>query len=242
VKAAGLTILLFTGLFGCLQGGYAEAVNRLSDEAEWIASVRNWDNSKPITEEINEQHIREADAFIGKGSVNPVVWYLRGSFGSARQYFYHKDLLNAGKKYRLDAPENQALIREYQSYYRKALDLDDRPDAPAHLTAETLGTMADDVLAAPDIKERALTKELALSRSGAYVSENENYEWETYEFLLGTYAAKKDYEAYLKTVNEMMERFPNSPRMNELLEYRRQAEAAIAKRDREAAKESGERK
>ncbi|PIY55174.1 MAG: hypothetical protein COZ00_10875 [Zetaproteobacteria bacterium CG_4_10_14_0_8_um_filter_49_80] len=38
----------------------------------------------------------------------------------------------------------------------------------------------------------------------------------------------------------MIERFPGSPRMEELLEYKRQAEAAIGKRDRETVLQDGE--
>ena len=87
----------------------------------------------------------------------------------------------------------------------------------------------DDVFAPSDLSERILKKSLKLIQQG-----NESYEgqeWTTYEFLLGTHAGAKDYDNYLKTVNEMMARFPNTSRMAELENYKQQAEDLIEKRD-----------
>jgi len=237
MKVISAIIIVLACFLSSFHVASAESVEGWINRVKWID-----EGEKAITKDETQIYIDEATVYIKEGVNNPVFYYFRGRLGFLMRGHYHRALLKEGKKYRLDAPENQALIREYQFYYRKALDLDDRPDAPAHLTAEMLGTMADDVLAAPDIKQRALEKEMELARAGKVQTENENYEWELSEFLLAAHAERKDYEAYLKTVNEMIKRFPNSPRMNELLEYKRQAEAAIAKRDREAAKESGERK
>ncbi len=178
----------------------------------------------------------EADAFTAQHGNDPVVWWVLGELGRLKRGLYQFDLVKEGKTYHLDAPENQALIKEYQANRRKALDLDEVPDAPAHLTREMLGTMADDVLSPPDIKQRALKKELEIANAGSQPVDNPDYEWQTYEVLLGNYVEQKDYDKYLETVNEMIERFPDSSRMNELVEYKRQAEAAIEKRDREVAK------
>ena len=98
-----------------------------------------------------------------------------------------------------------------------------------------LANISDDVLADPDIKARALQKEMALSESGDYVSENPNYMWETYEVMLDNYIQQKDYDNYLKTVNEMIERFPESSQMDSLLEAKRQALEAIKQRGNETA-------
>jgi len=83
-----------------------------------------------------------------------------------------------------------------------------------------------------------MKKKVMLTQQGNVIHPNQ--EWQSYEFLLGNYAEQKDYDNYLKTVNEMIERFPGSPRMEELLEYKRQAEAAIGKRDRETVLQDGE--
>ena len=182
------------------------------------------------------RHIRESDVYMQADtySNDPVLFFIRGYSESYIQYFYLIDLKASGKKYRVDAPENQKLIKNYLAYYRKALELDAAPDAPDHLTRDMLIEMADDVLASPDVKIRALRREQQLLQGGGG-SPHENYEWGTYEMLLGAYAEQRDYDNYLKTVNEMMERFPNHPRMNELVEYKRQAEVAIEQRDREAS-------
>ncbi|PJA36052.1 MAG: hypothetical protein CO186_02615 [Zetaproteobacteria bacterium CG_4_9_14_3_um_filter_49_83] len=177
--------------------------------------------------------ISESDSFMVSHSADPVLWYIRGWLGRRTQSFYYDDLQKEGKAYNRYAPENQALIKEYQSYYRKALDLDDNPDAPDHLDHYMLTAIGTDVLASPDLKEKAMKKKVMLTQQGNVIHPNQ--EWQSYEFLLGNYAEQKDYDNYLKTVNEMIERFPGSPRMEELLEYKRQAEAAIGKRDREAA-------
>ncbi|PIY55172.1 MAG: hypothetical protein COZ00_10865, partial [Zetaproteobacteria bacterium CG_4_10_14_0_8_um_filter_49_80] len=163
--------------------------------------------------------ISESDSFMVSHSADPVLWYIRGWLGRRTQSFYYDDLQKEGKAYNRYAPENQALIKEYQSYYRKALDLDDNPDAPDHLDHYMLTAIGTDVLASPDLKEKAMKKKVMLTQQGNVIHPNQ--EWQSYEFLLGNYAEQKDYDNYLKTVNEMIERFPGSPRMEELLEYKR---------------------
>ncbi|MDQ6976697.1 MAG: hypothetical protein Q9M75_01150 [Ghiorsea sp.] len=177
----------------------------------------------------------ESETFIASYGNDPVLWWILGELGHIKQLLYHIDLKKMGKLYQLDAPENQALIKKYQSYYRKALELDANPSAPDHLTVDMLANISDDVLADPDIKAKALQKEMELSQSGGYVSENPNYIWETYEVMLENYIQQQDYDSYLKTVNEMIERFPQSSQMDSLLEAKQQALAAIAQRDRDAA-------
>jgi len=176
---------------------------------------------------------QEAKAFTGTSSDDLILFWILGNLGQMLQGQYQHDLKELGKTYRVEDSQNQILIKEYQSYYRKALDLDDNPDAPDHLDHYMLTAIGTDVLAPPDIKEKAMKKKVMLTQQGNVIHPNQ--EWQSYEFLLGNYAEQKDYDNYLKTVNEMIERFPGSPRMEELLEYKRQAEAAIGKRDREAA-------
>jgi len=181
---------------------------------------------------------QEAKAFTGTSSDDLILFWILGNLGQMLQGQYQHDLKELGKTYRVEDSQNQILIKEYQSYYRKALDLDDNPDAPDHLDHYMLTAIGTDVLAPPDIKEKAMKKKVMLTQQGNVIHPNQ--EWQSYEFLLGNYAEQKDYDNYLKTVNEMIERFPGSPRMEELLEYKRQAEAAIGKRDRETVLQDGE--
>jgi len=229
MKKINSVILLICFMFA------AQVVNAVS-AGDWINRMK-WidEGEKVITKEETVAYLDEASIHIQKGINNPVFYYFRGRLTSILQGHYIRSLLKAGKKYRLDAPENQALIKEYQSYYRKALELDDNPNAPDHLTVDMLANISDDVLADPDIKARALQKEMALSESGDYVSENPNYMWETYEVMLDNYIQQKDYDNYLKTVNEMIERFPDSSQMDSLLEAKQQALEAIKQRGNETA-------
>ena len=188
--------------------------------------------SKDGGRSLAELRIKESDVYMDDYADDPVLHYIQGNLRRRTHTFFRIDMRKEKNVERLFGSEDQALIKEYQSYYRKALDLDEVSDAPIHLTSQMLGMMADDVLATPDIKERAYKKELELVKSGEFVSENENYEWSTYEFLLGSYVEQKDYDNYLKTVNEMIERFGST---EELESYKLQAIAAIEKRDREAA-------
>jgi len=119
----------------------------------------------------------EAHVFVTHHGIDPVLWWLLGELAHLNQLLYHIDLKKEGKPYVLDAPENQALIKEYQSYYRKALDFNDVANTPSHLTREMLGRMADDVLSPPDIKQRALKKELEIANAGTQPVDNLNYEW-----------------------------------------------------------------
>ncbi|PIY55243.1 MAG: hypothetical protein COZ00_10050, partial [Zetaproteobacteria bacterium CG_4_10_14_0_8_um_filter_49_80] len=162
---------------------------------------------------------QEAKAFTGTSSDDLILFWILGNLGQMLQGQYQHDLKELGKTYRVEDSQNQILIKEYQSYYRKALDLDDNPDAPDHLDHYMLTAIGTDVLAPPDIKEKAMKKKVMLTQQGNVIHPNQ--EWQSYEFLLGNYAEQKDYDNYLKTVNEMIERFPGSPRMEELLEYKR---------------------
>ncbi len=220
--------LMILGACSLLTNAYA------SEESKWIDGLLNSDESVRLTKEINERHIQEADYFIQRGSVNPVVWYLRGAYGSGRQYFYHKALLAAGKRYRRYVPENQALIKEYQSYYQKAMDLDDNPDAPEHLTVMMLNGIGSDSVGDPAIKVRALEKAAALARAGKNIGGSEMFEWNTYEARVGIYVDAKDYANALKIVNEMLERFPNF-RTDELLNWKQEMEAKVEKQKQQAA-------
>jgi len=233
------SVFVVLGLLTFLTQADATSLSEITNEKQWIEGILNWDDNVPISESINEKHLHEADVFIQQGSLNPIVYYLRGRFGFGKRGFYHRNLLKEGKPYRLDAPENQALIKEYQSYYRKALDLDDSPDAPAHLDPKMLQSMATDVLAPPDIAKRALRKALDISivdGRSPFGGEVGNYELELYEFFLGTYADEGDNKLYLATINEVLERYPNY-RTEELLEYKRNVEAMIAKQQQAAAQQ-----
>jgi len=229
IKVANYVTYLLLLLFFSLPAAHA------TSESVWIQSIMNGDGNEPSTKETNEQRLEEADAYIQQGSLNPVVWYLRGGFGFGRRYYYQIGLLKEGKPYLLNAPKNQALIEDYQSYYRKALDLNEAVDAPEHLTVEMLGTMADDVLAAPDIKERGYKKSIALAQAGKADVESGRFEYETYQFLLESYSAQKNPDKYLETLNEMIERFGSS---EELEGYKRHVETVIEQRDRKAALEA----
>jgi len=187
------------------------------------------DYSQPVRD-LSVKRLNELSGFIADHNNDPQLWYLKGWITRETDYIYTYDLQQKGVSDFSKDAKAQAMLEEFRSYFRKALDLDEAPDAPAHLTREMLATMADNVLSPPDIKQRALKKELEIANAGTQPVDNPNYEWETFEFLLGSYAEQKDYDKYLETVNEMMERFPDSSRMSELVEYKRQAEAAIEKR------------
>jgi len=221
--------LIILGICSLLTNAYA------SEESKWIDGLSNSDESVRLTKEINERHIQEADYFIQRGSVNPVVWYLRGGFGFGRHGFYYDDVVKAGKRYDLNAPESQAIIKEYQSYYKKAMDLDDNPDAPEHLTAMMLIGIGSDSVGDPAIKVRAQEKVAALARAGKDGSDNPTMvEWNTYEARVGIYVDAKDYENALKIVNEMLERFPNS-RTDELLNWKQNMESKVKQQKQQAA-------
>jgi len=190
------------------------------------------DYSQPVRD-LADKRLAEVEKYITDHVNDSTLLYIRGWLTRKKLYFYIYDSQQAGIVDLSTDNKAEGLQEKYQSYYRKALDLDDAPDAPAHLDHYMLTAMGTDVLAAPDIKEKAMKKKIELTQKGNALHPNQ--EWGSYEFLLGTYAEQRDYDNYLKTVNEMMARFPNSSRMNELVEYKRQAEAAIEKRDREAA-------
>lgn len=208
------------------------SVAHAETETVWIERIMGQNDSIALTNKINEQHIKEVDAYILQGSINPIIWYLRGGFGRGRLGFYYRKLKEEGRRYDLSLPEVQTIVKEYQSYYRKALDLDDSSDAPDHLTATMLSTMGDDVLAAPDIKERAYRKAIALAQAGKANVANENYEYTTWQCLLESYSAQKNPDKYLATLNEMIARFGSS---EELERYKRHVEEVITERDRMAA-------
>jgi len=135
-------------------------------------------------------------------------------------------------KYNPNSSESQVLIKECSSYYRKALDLDDNPDAPDHLTGLMLSNIGTDVLGDPAIKARALEKAAALAHAGKDGTGNEMFEWNTYEARVGIYVDEKDYENALKIVNEMIARFPNTWRMDELLNWKQDMEAKVKQQNK----------
>ena len=105
-----------------------------------------------------------------------------------------------------------------------ALDADAMSKEASIFFHEALTVIGTDPFVSPIVKNRVLKKKLEIIQQGNVLHENQ--EWDTYEFLLGNYAMQKDYDNYLKTVNKMIERFASSSRKNELIEYKRQAEAA----------------
>jgi len=197
-----------------------------------------FDSVTQETSELLDKRIGEAKAFKLSHSSDPVLWWIIGNLGKQKLVFYYLDLQALGKPYELNAPETQALIKEYQSHYRKALELDDNPDTPACLDAKYLVKMVQDVLSPPDIKKHAARKVLDMSIAGGsppYGGEVASYEWYMYEFLISAYAEAGDIQLYIDTVNEMMERYPDTTRMDELLAYKEDAEAELEKQAHEAA-------
>lgn len=195
----------------------------------------------PITKETRElllKRIGEAKEYSSTYNNDPVLWWIMGMLGQMKRGEEQLDLKEKGKPNPFDAPRNQAMIKEYQSYYRKALDADDDPGAPSHLKGKNLVQMIQDVLAPPDIAKRAGRKALDISIAGGmapYGDRVGSYQWYMYELLLGAYAEAGDNELYLKTINEMMERYPGRSGRAGLLEYKRDAEAEIERQRREKA-------
>jgi len=189
----------------------------------------------PEVRNLMNKRIQESNGFVSKSISDSALWYIRGWLGGFKQGFYYDDLQKEGRPYNRYAPENQALVQEYQSYYRKALDLDESVDAATHLTADMLSTMADDVLVAPDVKERAYRKAIALAQAGKANIPNETYEYTTYQFLLESYSNQKNPDKYLATLNEMIDRFGSN---EELESYKIKVEIVIEKRYRKAALEA----
>lgn len=188
------------------------------------------------TSALIDKRVGEAKEYIIFYGSDPVLWWIMGNLVQMKRGFYQLSLQALGKPYVLDASGNQALIKEYQSHYRKALELDDNPDALARLDGKHLVKMVQDVLSPPDIKKRAARKALDMSIAGGsppYGGEVASYEWYMYEFLISAYAEAGDIQIYIDTVNEMMERYPNTTRIDELLAYKQDAEAELEKQARE---------
>jgi LPXTG-motif cell wall-anchored protein len=181
---------------------------------------------------VAKKRIKECVPYMVSHANDPVLFYIRGWLGWMEYIFFYDDMEKRGTTERLFGAENQNMIKGYQVFYYKAVDLDDKVDAPDHLDHYMLSTI-DGVLAPTDLSERVLKKILKLSQQRDVSVDGQ--EWTTFEFLLALYAEAKDYDNYLKTVDEMIARFPNSPRMNELLEYKRHVQEVIAKRDGKAA-------
>jgi len=180
--------------------------------------------------------LEEAKPLVQTGSNDPMFYLQMAALSNALYSYYYDETYPKGM-YDPQSSEAQVLIKEYSNYYRQALKADDNPDAPAHLSHEALTAMGKDPFVSPDVKNRAMNKKIELIHKGDVLHPNQ--EWYTYKSLLGNYAEQKDYDNYLKTVNEMIERFPNSSRMDELVEYKHQAETAIEKRNHEIVKGSG---
>ena len=210
----------------------AEAGSSMPVE-KWIQNVA-WidEGERAISKDETKAYIDEASEHIRVGANNPIFYYFCGRLTSISQGHYMEDLMAKGKRYRLNAPENQALIKKYQSYYQKAMELDDNPDAPEHLTAMMLIRIGSDSVGDPAIKVRAQEKVAALARAGKDGTGNEMLEWNTYEARLDIYVDAKDYDNALKIVDEMIERYSST---EELEGYKRHFEEVIAKRDNAAA-------
>ena len=200
---------------------------------DWYKKIGAVEAAKgfPIPKEDIKVLLKDAEPLIKRGSDDPRFYLQMGAFVKQLRRYYYEESKSLGT-YDLNSPESQALIKEYQSYYRKALDADDKPDAPAHFEAYTLSAIADDVLAAPDVKERAYRKAIALAQAGKANIPNETYEYTTYQFLLESYSNQKNPDKYLETLNEMIDRFGSS---EELEGYKTKVEVVIEKRDRKAA-------
>ena len=188
----------------------------------------------PLPKEKINELLKDAEPLIKQGTDEPRFYLQLAAYVSTLWGYYYDETYPLGK-YNYDSPESQALIKQYSTYYRKALELDDNPDAPWHFDIDGLVNISQSPLLETDVKEKALQKEMALSRAGGFASENPNYMWETYEVMLDNYIQQKDYDNYLKTVNEMIERFPDSSQMDSLLEAKQQALEAIKQRGNEAA-------
>lgn len=202
------------------------ALNELNSGSDAFA-YRDWSSS---TRTLATRRLNDLEPYIDAYSSDPIIWYIRGEITNRFIYFRIADVRNSGGVPSPNDSVYQSLVKEYQSYYRKALELDDNPDAPEHLTAEMLTTMADDVLAASDIKERAYKKAIALAQSGkANVPET------TYQFLLESYSAQKSSEKYLATLNEMIDRFGSN---EELEGYKRHVEEVIEKQKQTATQDA----
>lgn len=230
MKLINVVVFLVGLLIGSI--AYAQTVEQWLGEYGWIFS--NEYDHFPTNEEITEM-MGSLDNVLKQNSNHPVLWHAKGVLVNLKYGNYYDRTFPLGE-YSPNNPEAQALIKEYQSYYIEALKLNDDPNAPGHLTGDMLATIADDVLAPPDLKERALRKEMELARTVGGRGEHEGYEWNTFAALLGTYMDAKDYDSYLKTVNEMMERFPGI-RTEELLRYKEKAETLIEERDRKSTSE-----
>ncbi len=223
--SAVLLVLLSIAGFSIAHAGPAE---------EWLKKTQQSEGDEPHTISEIEEFLKIADPIVKEGSDNPVFWYVLGIYSKRQFGDYYKKAKHLGT-YSPANPESQALVKKYSFYYRNAIDADDNPDAPVHLGADELISITNTTLMDSDVVERSYKKQLELAQAGKADVENENYEYTTYEFLLESYSDQKNPEKYIETINEMIERFPNTSRMEELLEYKRQAEVAIEKRDREAA-------
>ena len=223
-------VYILVMVYACFSCSVAYA----GEAEEWMKTTEQSEGDGLFTETQIRAFLKKAEPIIQKGSDNPYFYMTLGDFVKALRSYYHRSLLKAGKIYRLNAPENQALIKEYQSYYQKAMDLDDNPDAPEHLTVMMLNGIGSDSVGDPAIKVRALEKAAALARAGKNIGGSEMFEWNTYEARVGIYVDAKDYANALKIVNEMLERFPNT-RTDELLNWKQEMEAKVEKQKQQAA-------
>jgi LPXTG-motif cell wall-anchored protein len=197
------------------------------DGEEGGESTYAYRDDTELVRQLVETRYKEARAYTENHGNDPKLFWIMGELGKLKQVFHLIDTEKAGKYYDPNSPSAQVLIQEYESYYLKALELDDNPDAPDHLTGLMLSDIGTDVLGDPAIKARALEKAAALARAGNDATGNEMFEWNTYEARAGIYVDAKDYENALKIVNEMIARFPNTWRMDELLNWKQDMEAKV---------------
>jgi len=214
------------------QQALAELSTAPIDGEEGGESAYAYSNDTALVRKLVNTKYEEASAYRADYGNDPKLFWILGELGKLKQVFHLIDVEEEGRYYDPNSSEAQVIIKEYQSYYLKALDLNDLSDAPDHLAGSMLSSIGDDVLGTPEITARAMKKAGDLARAS-----KDGTEWNTYEARLGIYARAKDYDNYLKTVNEMIERIPNNPRMDELEGYKRQAEELIAKRDGKAVPE-----
>ena len=220
-------VYILVMVYACFSCSVAYA----GEAEEWMKTTEQSEGDAPYSEAQIRAFLKKAEPIIKKGSDNLYFYMALGGFvRMLHGYYYDKVFPN----YHPNSPESIALIKEYQSYYQKAMDLDDNPDAPEHLTVMMLNGIANDSVGDPAIKVRALEKAAALARAGKNIGGSEMFEWNTYEARVGIYVDAKDYANALKIVNEMLERFPNT-RTDELLNWKQEMEAKVEKQKQQAA-------
>ena len=230
-----ITLVLSVQTAVAFSGSYQEWTKIVFNEIDTNSNAFAYaDYSKTVRKLVNKR-LYEASSFLEQYSRDPSLWYLKGWLTRKQLYIYIVDARKAGIFDLSRDKAAQVLQDEYQSYYQKAMDLDENPDAPEHLTAMMVSNIGTDTVGDPAIKARALEKLAALARAGEDGSDNPTMvEWNTYEARVGIYVDAKDYANALKIVNEMLERFPNT-RTDELLNWKQNMESKVKQQKQQAA-------